>query len=219
MGFEPVVVSTARARTRRRQGGHRAAVARSRSPHVGVPGTERWPLPNALGDKQRGGAIFDADTLLHRELPLPVQPLRVFLLYGRHVDDLAGAGIAGEFCDQDAQAPNCVQPIGFGAPGAAGHPYAGRLSRTWLMTPCVERSRCNQNPPAPASKQDRFGGARAWRAIRRHRNAHHGGVKRWAVRRNVRSMSEPLLRRKARWPCGSRTGLTSNDSFPRGELQ
>jgi hypothetical protein len=41
-------------------------------------------------------------TLLHQELPLPMRPLRVFFLDGRHDDDPASVGIADEFCRKDA---------------------------------------------------------------------------------------------------------------------
>ena len=108
-------------------GRQRATVARSQNLHVRVPGTKRGPFSNTLGREQRGDAIFDADALLHEEFPLPMRTFCVFLLHGRHDDGPASVGIAGEFCGQDAQEPDRIQSIGFGAPGASGHQNAGRL--------------------------------------------------------------------------------------------
>jgi hypothetical protein len=108
-------------------GRQRAAVARSKRPHVGVPGTERRPLPNALGGERRGDAIFAAHALLHQEFPLPMGRFRVFLFHGRHDHGPAGTGIAGKLCGQDAKEPDSVQPVGFSAPGASGDQDAGRL--------------------------------------------------------------------------------------------
>jgi hypothetical protein len=92
----------ARGSTLRRDGLAAVAVARSKSPRVGVPRTERRPLPNALGGEQRGDAIFDAHALLHQEFSFPMRPLRAFFLDGRHDDDPASVGIAGELCGKDA---------------------------------------------------------------------------------------------------------------------
>jgi hypothetical protein len=110
-------------------GRQRAAVARSKRPHVGVPGTERRPLPNALGGERRGDAIFAAHALLHQEFPLPMGRFRVFLFHGRHDHGPAGTGIAGKLCGQDAKEPDSVQPVGFSAPGASGDQDAGRRQR------------------------------------------------------------------------------------------
>src|ERR1700678_5163 len=133
-------------------GRQRAAVARSKRPHVGVPGTERRPLPNALGGEQRGDALFAAHALLHQEFPLPMRPLRVFLFHGRHDHGPAGTGIAGKLCGQDAKEPTASSRSVL----ARRAPRVTKMlvgSTTWLITPCAERSRCNQNPSRPASKQ------------------------------------------------------------------
>jgi hypothetical protein len=63
----------------------------------------------------------------YQEFPLPMRPLRVFLFHRRYDHGPASIRIAGELCGQDAQEPDSVQPVGFGAPGASGHQDAGRL--------------------------------------------------------------------------------------------
>ena len=86
-------------------GRQRAAVARSKSPYVGVLGTERRSLPNALGGEERGDAIFDAHALLHQEFQLPMRPLRVFIFHGWHDHGSAGTGIAGKLCGKTHRSP------------------------------------------------------------------------------------------------------------------
>jgi hypothetical protein len=149
-------------------GRQRAAVARSKRPHVGVPGTERRPLPNALGGERRGDAIFAAHALLHQEFPLPM---------GRFASSSSTDGTTTV-----RQAPG--SPANFAvktrrSPTASSRSVLARRaprvtkmlvgSTTWLITPCAVRSGCNQNPSRPASKQlttsidASSGGSSRWR--------------------------------------------------------
>jgi hypothetical protein len=125
----------ARGSTLRRDGLAAVAVARSKSPRVGVPRTERRPLPNALGGEQRGDAIFDAHALLHQEFSVGTTTI------------LQASGSPANCAARTRRRPKASSRsvLARRAPRVTNMLVG---STTWLITPCAVRSRCNQDPSA-----------------------------------------------------------------------
>src|SRR3984957_1944035 len=149
-------------------GRQRAAVARSKTPHVGVPGTERRPLPNALGGEQRGDAIFDAHALPHQEFPLPMRRFASSSSTDGTTTVRQAPGSPANIAARTRRSPTASRRSVL----ARRAPRLTKMlvgSTTWLITSCAVRSRYNQNPSRPASKQlttsvaASSGGSSRWR--------------------------------------------------------
>jgi hypothetical protein len=104
-----------------------ATVTGAQSSKVALPGTQRGPLSDALGEQQGLDAVLDAQPLLYQVLAFAVRTLCIFLLPCRHADHAAGLPVTPKIGGEHAQHALRVEPVGLGPAGTAVDEDAGRL--------------------------------------------------------------------------------------------
>ena len=121
--------TTAQAIKLRLQAGwKRPPVARSQGVKVSGPGSQRRPLPHALGRKQSGEPVFDTDPLLDEIFSLAVRSFIVLLRDARRPHHAADLAISSERSRQDAQKALSIETVGLRPPCASCYENACRLN-------------------------------------------------------------------------------------------
>jgi hypothetical protein len=106
----------------------RSPVARSQEVEVSGPGSQRRSFQHALGRKQSGDPVLDADSLLNEIFALAMRPFVVLLCGARRPDHAADLAISGERSRQDTQKALSIEAIGLRPPCAPCDENARRLN-------------------------------------------------------------------------------------------